>query len=107
MLVNEQAGRLRRFCDYITSCEVAIELDHHARNSGGDVYRVRVDVRVPPGHEYVGQAESDKETLRMAIRDAFHQVERSLKKHTGQQRTRVKRAAAEVQRAKLAASVAP
>jgi cold shock CspA family protein len=48
----------------------------------GSPYRVRVDVTVPPGHEFVGRREPGQgemhEQLETVIKDVFESVERQL-----------------------------
>jgi cold shock CspA family protein len=51
-LIREKAERLERFCNYLSSCRIAVEKPqaHQERGSG---YRVRIDMTVPLGHELV------------------------------------------------------
>ena len=51
-LIRTKAERLDRFCDHITRCDVAVEQPNQSQREGNP-FRVRVDVRVPPGHELV------------------------------------------------------
>lgn len=87
-LVNEKIAKLERFCDYISSCNIAIEKIHD-RPKSGSPYRVRIDVTVPPSHEFVaenGSSESKQyEPLNAAIRDAFEDAITQVRKLTERQ----------------------
>lgn len=51
-LIRNKVKKLERVCDHLISCHVAVE-HPQKRLSSGSGYRVRVDMRVPPGHEVV------------------------------------------------------
>ncbi len=81
-LIQEKAAKLETFCDHITSCQVAVERDQHKH--AGSPYRVRIDLRIPPGHEVVvkhepGQGEKH-ESLQTILTQTFHRAERSVRK---------------------------
>lgn len=88
-LVNEKIAKLERFCNYINSCNVAIEKIHD-RPKSGSPYRVRIDITVPPSHEIVAENDSSEgkqyESLNAAIRDAFEDAITQIKKLTDKQR---------------------
>ncbi len=60
-LIEEKVQKLTQFCDHLSSCRVAVESPQEHQQSGNP-FRVRIDVRVPPGHEIVDKpgARSEK-----------------------------------------------
>ncbi|MEW6443100.1 MAG: HPF/RaiA family ribosome-associated protein [bacterium] len=92
-VVHNEAAKLERICPYLTSCSVSIERPHRHEQSGSP-YRVRVYVRVPPGHELVARRESGEgdlhENLETVVRRAFRGLERQLREITEKQRGEVK-----------------
>jgi ribosome-associated translation inhibitor RaiA len=88
-LVMENVNELENFYNNIISCRIAIEKPNSTVSSGNP-YRVRIAVRVPPGHELIvtkDQGDSDPEMpLGAVIRDAFSAVERQLKDLNGKQK---------------------
>jgi ribosomal subunit interface protein len=79
-VIRDRIGRLARFHDRITSCNVVVEAPHrHGRQ--GRIFQVRVDVMVP-GHEIVtGRQPSEShahEDVYVAIRDSFDAAQRRL-----------------------------
>lgn len=88
-LVQEKIAKLERHCDYISSCQIAIEKIHD-RPRHGSPYRVRIDLTIPPNHELVADSNPPEPTQYVAldtvIRDAFSKMERQLKDLTTQQR---------------------
>lgn len=82
-LIREKTAKLEQLHDKITSCHVAIERPQQHMDSGSP-YRVRIDVRVPPGHQLVathepGQGEMH-DSLESIIRDTFESARRQLRK---------------------------
>ena len=81
-LIAEKMDKLEETCDYITSCHVAIERRHQHQQTGNP-YRVRLDVRVPPGHELVTKRISTEgerdESLPTFVRRSFEAMRRQLK----------------------------
>lgn len=92
-LINDEAAKLEKICDYLISCRIAVEKPHEHQRSGSP-YRVRIKVTLPPGHEIVAVRESGEsdmhEPLHTVLRNAFEAVQRQLKKVTAQQRGEVK-----------------
>lgn len=92
-LVREKAGRLDKFCDHISRCDVIIEKPNQAQHSGSP-FRVRIDVTVPPHHELVADEKPTKhemhEPLTKVIGDAFRSMERQLTTLTDKQHHRIK-----------------
>jgi cold shock CspA family protein len=92
-LVREKVQKLERICDYMTSCRVAVEKPQRAINSGNP-HRIRITMRVPPGHELVVErkpGEGDmSDTLEKVIRYAFDAAKKQLEKLVEIQREKVK-----------------
>jgi cold shock CspA family protein len=92
-LIHTEAAQLERLSDNITSCRVSVEQPQKSQQQG-QPYRVRVAVRVPPGHELVatedpGMGDIRKE-LQTVIRDTFSSVGKQLQKLNEQQRREIK-----------------
>ncbi len=92
-LVRERADKLERFCDHLSSCRVTVEKPHRSRGTA-EHWQVRIDLRVPPGHELVVRRESTEQTARDGLYgvvvDAFEAAKRRLEKLTARQRGDVK-----------------
>jgi cold shock CspA family protein/ribosome-associated translation inhibitor RaiA len=92
-LVNDKVASLEKVCDYIISCRIAIEKPQEHQRMGNP-YRVRINVRVPPGHEIVVKREPGDgdmhEPLDAVIRDVFAAAQRQLKELVEKQRNEVK-----------------
>ena len=92
-LIRQKAAKLEQFCNYLTSCRVAVESDQSSQQTG-QPYRVRIEMRVPPGHTLVARRESSEgelhTDLQAIIRHAFDAARRQLEKLTAQQRGEVK-----------------
>ena len=92
-LLRQQAKRLDRFCENLTSCRVAIERPHRHQQSGNP-YRVRIEVTLPPRKDLVvvhDPEDDQKHTgLHAVIRRAFRTMERQLKDSTDLRRGDVK-----------------
>lgn len=92
-LVNSEVDKLERVCDYMVSCRVALDMPHQQHVTGNS-FRVRIDVRVPPGHEIVVKhaqtvADLHAEHARV-IHEAFDIAGRRLRKLVEQQHGAVK-----------------
>jgi ribosome-associated translation inhibitor RaiA len=92
-LVYEQAGKLEKFCDHVSSCRVAIEKTQHAQRRGNP-YRVRIDVTVAPRHELIVRREPSHGDMHFplgaVVRNAFRAMQRQLIKLTQRQRGWIK-----------------
>lgn len=92
-LVRTQATRLERVCDHINSCRVAIEVPQRHQSSGSG-FRVRLDLTVAPGHEFVIRREAGEgdmhDALPRIIRDAFRAARRKVQSLSEMQRGDVK-----------------
>ena len=93
-LVRQQSNRLGKFDLRGARCEVVIDETHHW-NRGG-MFRVSVRLSVPGQRLYVASCEEESgshEFLYTAVRTAFDEIERQLKK---QRRRSYRRKAAEL-----------
>jgi len=90
--IRNKASKLERFCRHITGCRVTVE-PAHQRHHQGNLYHVRVDVTVPNG-ELVASRERDShhahEDAHVAVRDAFHAIERQLQRYADEKRGNIK-----------------
>ncbi|HYA38908.1 MAG TPA: HPF/RaiA family ribosome-associated protein [Candidatus Methylomirabilis sp.] len=90
--VRERAAKLERFYDYIMSCRVVVEL-HHRHHHQGNLYHVRVDLKVPGEEIVASRAPAEHhahEDVYVAIRDAFDAVLRRLEDYVRRRRGAVK-----------------
>ncbi len=92
-LIREKAAKLDQLHDSIVSCRVSVEQPQDKQRSGNQ-YRVRIDLRLPPGKELVTRRESGQgemhDGLRKVITAAFGAMERQLKKLKGKQQNHLK-----------------
>jgi ribosomal subunit interface protein len=90
--IHERAQELERFFDRIASCRVVVEC-RHPRRRQGNLFRVRVDLKVPGAEIVVGRepaAHHAHEDVYVAVRDAFDAARRLLEDHVRQGRSEVK-----------------
>ena len=90
--IRERAGELERFSDRIISCRVVVEC-RHPRRRQGNLFRVRVDLKIPGREIAVGRdpaAHHSHEDVYVAIRDAFDAARRALEDHVRERRGEVK-----------------
>jgi len=92
-LIREKVDKLEKICDYMISCRVAVEAPQQHQQTGNP-FRVRIDMRIPQGHELVIKRESSQGnihgTLPQTLRDAFDAAQRQLKELVKKQRAEVK-----------------
>lgn len=92
-LIRKKLAKLQKFHDHIISCRISIERPQKSQQSGNP-YRVRITMRIPPGHEIVATREPQDydihDPLDMIVRDAFDVTERQLKKYIDRQQREVK-----------------
>lgn len=90
--VREEAAKLERFCDHITSCRVVVESPHEHHHQG-KLFHVAIDLKVP-GKEIVVTRGHGKdhahEDVYVTIRDAFNEMQRQLQDYVRQHRGKVK-----------------
>src|SRR3954471_24517292 len=85
--IRELANKLEEFNPKITSCHVIVtELDKHKHK--GNHFAVRVDLHVP-GKEIVS-SEKEHEDPYVALRDAFHVMNRKLDEDLDRRRGEMK-----------------
>ena len=90
--IRERAGELERFFDRIISCRVVVEC-RHPRRRQGNLFRVRVDLKIPGREIAVGRdpaAHHSHEDVYVAIRDAFDTTRRLLEDYVREARGDVK-----------------
>lgn len=92
-LVHEQISRLEKLHDQLISCRVAVEAQHRSQQTGRP-YRVRISLRVPPGHELIAERSSSTndtpENVPQVVRQAFDALRRQLQELVERQRAEVK-----------------
>lgn len=92
-LINRKAAKLEQVSDKITSLRVSVEQDQKAQKLGNPC-RVRLDINVPPGHEFAIRRESSEGHLHkdpaMLLREAFDAAWRKLRKIKEKQQGKVK-----------------
>ena len=92
-LCLQEVEKLERFHDRITSCRVVISRPGK-RHRKGNLYEVRVDLRVPGGEVVTTRTppeHHEDEDLDVAIHEAFHKVRRQLEDLVRRQRMNVKK----------------
>ena len=90
--IRERTAELERVFDRITSCRVVVEC-RHPRHQQGNLFRVRVDLKVPGREIVVGRdpaAHHAHEDVYVAIRDTFDATRRLLEDHVRERRGDVK-----------------
>mgnify|MGYP006304444239 CR=1 FL=1 len=92
-IIAERVAKLDQICDNLISCHLAVEVDQH--DQSGDTYRIRIDMRMPPGHEIVvrHQPGGKDSNISLATRliSTFDRAERALRKQVEKQHGKVKR----------------
>jgi ribosomal subunit interface protein len=90
--IRQRAEELERFFDRIISCRVVVEC-RHPRQRQGNLFRVRIDLKVPGREIVVGRdpaAHREHEDVFVAIREAFDAAQRLLEDHSRVARREVK-----------------
>ena len=90
--IRERVGKLERFADQIVSCRVSVEAPHKHQHQG-NLYSVRVDLRLPGGEVVASRepgAHHAHEDAHVAVRDAFKAARRQLQDRVRVQRGKVK-----------------
>jgi len=78
--IRTKAEKLNEFHDHIISCRVVVEASHH-RHHKGNLYRLRIDVKVPDRELVVTRDPGDEhahEDIYVTVRDAFDAMRRQL-----------------------------
>lgn len=90
--LRERVAKLEHLHAHIVSCHVTVEVPHRHRTKG-NLFSVRVDVKVPDGEIVVSHEHHERhahEDLYVAARDAFAAVSRRLEDDARRHRRRVK-----------------
>jgi cold shock CspA family protein/ribosome-associated translation inhibitor RaiA len=90
--IRERAEDLERFFDRITSCRVVVEC-RHPRHLQGNLFLVRVDLKVPGREICVGRdpgGHHAHENVYVAVRDTFDATRRLLEDYVREARGDVK-----------------
>ena len=91
--IKEKAQKLEHFAKHIMSCRVVIE-EPHRHHHQGNLFSIKIDVTLPPGHEIVASKQSGQhhahEDAYVAIQDAFDVVYRQLEDFVRKQGGNVK-----------------
>ncbi|MFW5908708.1 MAG: HPF/RaiA family ribosome-associated protein [Desulfosalsimonas sp.] len=89
-LIREKAAKLDSMHDRITSCRVSVEKPQEHQKTGNE-YRVRIDLRIPPGKELVVSRDTREgdihDPLKVVVNEAFKKMEKQLKRVKGKQET--------------------
>lgn len=85
--IRKKADKLNQFYQRINSCRIVITMPQKHKHNG-KLFCVRIDLTVP-GKEIVVNRKKD-EDIYVAVRDAFHAVERQLETYARKQRGDVK-----------------
>lgn len=90
--VRERAAQLDRFYEHVMSCRVVVEA-HHKHHHQGNLYHVRVDLKVPDGEIVASRdpvGHHAHEDVYVAIRDAFDAARRQLEDYVRRRRGETK-----------------
>ncbi|MCF8143601.1 MAG: HPF/RaiA family ribosome-associated protein [Deltaproteobacteria bacterium] len=92
-LIQDQVKKIERLHDHITSCRIAVERRHQHQRSGHP-FRIRINIKIPPGHEIVVSKDSSEgdihDRLQAVLKDAFEAAGRQLKTIVEKQRGETK-----------------
>lgn len=91
--IRAKAAELEQYCDQITTCHVTVDASHKHHHRG-NLYSVRVDLRVPGQEIAVGRERNlhqAHEDVYVAIRDCFGAAARRLEDYVRKRRGKVKR----------------
>jgi cold shock CspA family protein/ribosome-associated translation inhibitor RaiA len=91
--IRQEAKRLERFSERISHCRVVVDTPHR-RHRQGKIFRVSIDVTLPPRHEIaIGRERRQHhahEEIGTTIRDAFEAAARRVEDHARRFRGDVK-----------------
>jgi cold shock CspA family protein/ribosome-associated translation inhibitor RaiA len=92
-IINKQVDKLEKMCTYMISCRVIVEKRQKFQRVGNP-FRVRISVRIPPGHELVAATDSTEgdlhDKLPTTIRSSFDAMRRQLQELMEKQRGETK-----------------
>lgn len=90
--IQSRAEKLEEYCDSIMGCRVTVERSQ-ARHRKGNLYRLRIDIRVPDKEILVTRDPAEHhahEDMYVSIRDAFDAAKRQLQDYVRVRRGQVK-----------------
>ncbi|MBT4710726.1 MAG: ribosome-associated translation inhibitor RaiA [Alphaproteobacteria bacterium] len=90
--IHEEAEKLEKIHDNITSCRVVIESPHHSHKKG-NLYHTAIYLSVPGGDIEVtkdNRKDRTHEDAYISIRDSFREAARQLTSHLDKRRNQVK-----------------
>jgi cold shock CspA family protein/ribosome-associated translation inhibitor RaiA len=97
-IIRGQVAKLEKMCTYMISCRVIVEKRQKFQRVGNP-FRVRISVRVPPGHELVAATDSTEgdlhDKLPTTVRSSFDAMRRQLQELMEKQRGDTKISAVE------------
>lgn len=88
----EEAEKLERYYDRITSCRIVIEQPHR-RHQQGNLFQIRIDLTVPGSEIVINReppAHHSSEDVHVALREAFDTARRKLEDYARRTRHQVK-----------------
>lgn len=85
--IRDKSAKLQQYYDRINSCRVVVEVPQKHKHQG-KLFGVRIDVSVPGKELVVNKKEN--EDVYIAVREAFHAIERQLEKYVERRRGDVK-----------------
>lgn len=85
--IRKKIQKLSQYYSRITSCRVVVDLPQKHKHQG-KLYNVRIDVTVP-GKEFV-VTKKQNEDVYVALRDAFHALNRQIEEHARKRQGHVK-----------------
>ena len=92
-LIREKADKLETVCEDMISCRVAVEKPQEHQRSGSP-FRVRIQARVPTGHEVVAERKPGDgdmhDPLPKVVRSAFDAAERQIRELVAKRRGEIK-----------------
>lgn len=92
-LIRKKAAKVEKAFPQMVSCRVALEQEQGKQKSG-NLHRLRIDMRMPPGHEVVVtrrmEVHKPGEDLPPFIREAFEAAERQMRDLLAQQKGKIK-----------------
>ncbi len=93
-IIRSDAAKLEKVCDNLISCRVGLRLDQKSNTSGNE-YRLRIEMRLPPGHNLVVTntpgGKEDNSDLPALIKTTFKIAHRRLRQQMDKQQGGKKR----------------
>ncbi|MEQ1803823.1 MAG: HPF/RaiA family ribosome-associated protein [Burkholderiaceae bacterium] len=86
--IRRRVAKLERFVPELISCHVVVQASAN-RHRQGQVYAVKIDVRVPDDEVFTGEHQADEE-IAVAVQGAFDAMTRRLQDYARRRRGQVK-----------------